>query len=191
LALNKPLLPCLLDETPLPPSLAAIEAVPRIAMSEAVRGVLFPGRDCSAAAQPSSGVARGRPKTWTILAAGGAGILAAIAVTIQFILPRPPSPGGEFSPARHASSSVQQTMAGSVSDETGEPVPSVEIFLSIEDKVLATGKTDDLGRFAFQVAALAEANVTLVARKNGYHTEKRYTHLGNAAFNFRMRRMRE
>jgi hypothetical protein len=62
----------------------------------------------------------------------------------------------------------------------------VKISLLSNGTALATTQTDDLGHFNFQVTAPAEADITLIAQKEGFQTEKRYTNLGNTNFNFTM-----
>ncbi len=62
----------------------------------------------------------------------------------------------------------------------------MKISLLYNGTLLATSQTDNLGHFNFQVSAPTETDITLIAQKDGFQTEKRYTNLGNTNFNFTM-----
>lgn len=87
-----------------------------------------------------------------------------------------------------AITSRQQVFAGSIWDSNNEPLTGVRVSLLLNEKLLASGPTDNLGRYTFRVTAPPEADITLLAQKDGFHTEKRYTQLGNTNFNFTMSR---
>ena len=81
---------------------------------------------------------------------------------------------------------VAQVLSGSIQDHDGEPLPGVTV--SLPDFQGAATVTNELGRFELQVTAHQEQEVTLIAQKMGYRTEKRYPTLGNTGLNFIMRR---
>ena len=80
---------------------------------------------------------------------------------------------------------VEQPLSGSIRDETNEPLAGVRVSLA-EFGITVT--TDQLGRFQFQVKALHQASVELLARKDGYQTHEQYASLGNTRLSFTMRR---
>ena len=81
---------------------------------------------------------------------------------------------------------VAQVLSGSIQDHDGEPLPGVTV--SLPGFQGAATVTNELGRFELQVTAHQEQEVTLIAQKTGYRTEKRYPTLGNTGLNFIMRR---
>ena len=108
-----------------------------------------------------------------------------------FQLVRINAPVNQYSQSLLLQQSVEQPIAGSIWDDAGEPLSGVEVSVVLAEKVMAQGTTDSLGRYVFRIAAPRDADITLLAQRTGYHTEKRYTHLGNPGFNFKMRRKRE
>ena len=80
----------------------------------------------------------------------------------------------------------QQVLAGTIWDDRGEPLEDVNVFLSDFD---ATTLTDDNGKFRFVIRdARKERLVDLVARRDGFSTVEKEASLGNASFNFKLRR---
>jgi TIR domain len=242
LALKKAVFPCLLENVPLPPSLAAIEAIQPALIPEAARkisvalghetkradkahtqkvirqlgeiGVQAPSEVLQKAkaafaqdqwtvhgvvyqAAGDINIATPPPpqktmlEKWQARVAIVVGVLTAVSIGFQLVRSNAHVPQ---EPQTHAQKIVpiqKQLLAGSIWDDTGEPLSSVNIAVLLDGKTLASGATDALGRFSFRVAAPPEAEVVLLAQRDLYHTEKRYTHLGNPGFNFKMRRKQE
>jgi hypothetical protein len=80
---------------------------------------------------------------------------------------------------------VLQTLAGMITDERQEPLADVEVFVP---EFNLTASTDRHGVFTFQVRAIPQRPVRLVARKGGYSTYPAEATLGNTSFNFIMQR---
>jgi hypothetical protein len=80
---------------------------------------------------------------------------------------------------------VLQTLAGMITDERQEPLAEVEVFVPEFNQ---TASTDRHGAFTFQIRALPQRPVRLVARKEGYRTYPAEATLGNPSFNFVMQR---
>jgi hypothetical protein len=228
LALKKPILPVLIDQTPLPPSLAAYNATSIIGkVSDAANDITSAlaseaaSRTCSPentkrvisvlAGIKSASDADALNQFRTIVQgsvynAGGniyigtnperkslldkwqawIGIVVGIftVLTLTLALWRPNNPDKP----PQAITSRQQVFAGSIWDSNNEPLSGVRVSLLLNEKLLASGPTDNLGRYTFRVTAPPEADITLLAQKDGFHTEKRYTQLGNTNFNFTMSR---
>jgi hypothetical protein len=227
LALKKPVLPCLLDDAPLPTSLAAVEAVQLKGRQEAVEKIVAavtnePSHADEAqtrsviaqlseiGAQETSEVlqqakAAFTQNQWTVQgsvyqAAGDIHISTpppaqktvlekwqtwvAIVVGVLTILTLLSQLFRIHAPALKVQ---EQTLAGSIWNDAGEPLSGVKVSLLLAGKTLA-GETNDLGGFNLRVTAPIEAEVTLIAQRDGYQTEKRYARLGNAGYNFSMRK---
>jgi hypothetical protein len=235
-ALKKAVLPCLLDRTPLPPSLAAIEAVPADGIAASIGEFLcalagetkspdeshikkvvrqldkvgagapaevlnrakavFAQRDWTVQGpvyQAGGDIHIGTPpprkarlETWQAWVAIVTGIL--IAVTLGLALVRnyiPEAKKQETSSSQRVVTKAQ-VLAGQISDDRGEPLANVGVSVLLEGKLVANRLTDSRGLFNFQIDGPAEAEVTLLAQKDGYPMEKRYTHLGDPGFNFKM-----
>lgn len=116
------------------------------------------------------------------------GVVAAIVFgAVQLVRSSAPTPKDPR--VQQAVPSEEQRLAGSIWDDAGEPLAGVKVSMFLNDTLLASGETDSLGRFSFRTTAPVEAEVTIVGQRAGYLTEKRYTELGNPAFNFKMRRV--
>jgi hypothetical protein len=227
LALKKPILPCLLDDIPLPASLAAVESVQlngtQKAIAKIVAAVASATSNANEAqtgnviaqlagihAQESSEVLRQAKAAfaqnqWTVQgpvyqAAGDihvvaqppagktvlekwqmwvalvVGALTIITLLGQLVHIHAPSPKAQ-----------EQTLAGSIWNDHG-PLSGVKVSLLLSGRTLAKGETDDVGGYSFRVTASPEAEVTMIAQRDGYRTEKLYVHLGNPGYNFKMRR---
>jgi TIR domain len=240
LALRKTIVPCLLDDTPLPASLTAIHAVGLNEIGEAILKILTAPAQQSGQADEAqtrnvmsqmAKIAAREPRevlrqvkatfaqnqwtvhgpvyqakgdihisspppaqsqktllekwqTWVALIVG---MLTAITLLTQLLKEKPIVSKPKETASQQNAQVLEQSLAGSILDETGEPLFSAKVSLLLSDKEWTT-VTDDLGRFKFRVTAPLEEEVTLIAQKDGYRTEKRYTHLGNPGFNFKMRR---
>jgi hypothetical protein len=228
LALKKLVLPCLVDETPLPESLAAYnatllatdspEAVEQIRAALAAESssagnspestkrvidqlaairyrtpsavlrkfrahgsVYQTGGNIYIGANPQSKTKLDKWQAWVTILAG---LLTALSITLALWHNYTP-----FQALQTPTSQEQpQPFAGSIWDSTNEPLPGVKVSLLLNDRLLASGLTGALGRYTFRVTAAPEAEITLLAQKDGFHTEKRYTQLGNTNFNFTMNR---
>ena len=211
-ALRRTVLPCLLDQTPLPPSLAAIEAVPAAGIAAAARKFLAAPAGETKSPDPSrtqrvvhqlAEIGGGAPEEvlqkakavfeegnwrWQSWVAIIAGILAVVSLGLALARSYLPAPTKQEAPASQGPVSTAQPLAGFIQDEAGEPLANVNVTVAMGDKVVASATTDSLGHYRFQVDGLAEADVTLLAQRDGFQTEKRYTKLGNPGFNFKMGR---
>jgi len=81
---------------------------------------------------------------------------------------------------------VVQTLSGVIWDEDHKPLAGVEV--SLRDVSEKPTFTDSHGRFAFQVQALKQQQIRLIARKDGYRTHFDDPTLGISSFEFTMRR---
>ena len=90
-----------------------------------------------------------------------------------------------FSAKQQGERIIEQPLSGSIRDETNEPLAGVQVSLA---EFGITVRTDRLGRFQFQVKALHQASVELLAQKDGYQTHEQYASLGNTRLSFTMRR---
>lgn len=240
LALKKPVLPALLDDTPLPSSLASIQAVPLNEMEEAIKRTLTTlkresgqtdeaqtrdviSRMAEIGAQEASEVLRQAkaifaqnqltvhgpvyqttgdihistqqpahsqktmPEKWQVWVGLVVGVLTIIALLMKLVGTDDPATDRDKTPPHADAQISEQSLAGSIWDNIGEPLSGVKVSMLLGDQEVST-ETDDLGRFDFRVTAPLEEEVTLIAQKEGYRTEKRYTHLGNSSFSFKMSR---
>jgi len=80
---------------------------------------------------------------------------------------------------------LEQTLAGSVRDELGDPLAEVQVALP---KLRLTTTTDRLGEFSFRVKDRKQRAVLLMAQKPGFETYEAYATLGNTQLGFAMRR---
>ncbi|MGH8588046.1 MAG: carboxypeptidase-like regulatory domain-containing protein [Gammaproteobacteria bacterium] len=80
---------------------------------------------------------------------------------------------------------LEQTLAGSARDETGDPLAEVQVALP---ELGLTTTTDQLGEFSFQVKDIKQRELRLIAQKPGFQTYETYATLGNAQLGFAMRR---
>jgi TIR domain/Carboxypeptidase regulatory-like domain len=238
LALKKTVLPCLLDQTPLPPALAAIEAVPPARIAAAARKFFEAPADETKSSDPShtkkvirqlGEIGGGAPaevlqkartafgqSNWrvqgSVYQAGGdihigapppqktrmekwqawvaiiAGILTAFSLGVALVRSYVPAPKRPETETSQNLATQKQSLAGRIEDTAGEPLPNVKISLVLGDAVKYT-TTDSIGHFSFpNIDGPAEADVTLIAQKDGYQTAERKAELGNPDFNFQMRR---
>ena len=234
LALQKSILPCLLDQTPLPPALRAINGIDARLPHEALPKILHafqqpvtpPRAEQSArvitalggitATDPAEVVRNARAmfmqqgwhvqgnvyqaagdihvtlasqpvslarswldkwQTWVIF-------LAALLSLITIALDLPTRIRETFTNTS-TTTEVLQTLAGMITDERQEPLAEVEVFVPEFNR---TASTDRHGVFTFQIRAVPQRPVRLVARKEGYRTYPAEATLGNPSFNFIMQR---
>ena len=178
-AQRKAMLPCLLDATPLPPALSAINAIvatplpPALGkIRQAVRRLLgMP--DSQTPIVPDRG-ARWWRRPWSlgIMAAIVLAILAGGVVSVLDLLP-------------WLQGQRLQPLAGVVWDEQRQTLAAVEVFLPEFDR---TAFTDQQGKFFLQVRAAPQRPVRLVARKAGYEGRDTEATLGNTSLSFVLRR---
>jgi hypothetical protein len=231
LALQKTILPCVLDQTPLPPALSAIngidarlphEALPKILqalqqpvtpskaeqkarviatlagitatdpaeVAQAARAMFtqqgwhVQGSFYQAAGdiyvtlppQPARSWLEKR-QTWVVFLTA-----LLILIIVAFVLP---TRIWETFTSPSATTEVLQTVSGMIVDERQEPLADVEVFVQ---EFSLTASTDRHGVFTFQVRAMPQRPVKLVARKGGYVTYRADATLGNTSFNFTMQR---
>jgi len=200
LALKKLVLPCLLDDAPIPQSLAAVEAVQLRDIQGAIGKIVAAVTSGSSHADEAqtrdvisqlAGISAQEPpdvlqqakslfaqnqwavegpvyqaagdilvvthppaqktmsEKWQIWVALVVGVLTIITVLSQLTHIPAPSPKVQ-----------EQTLAGSIWNDAGEPVSGVKVSLLLDGKVLA-GETNDLGGFIFRVTAQREAEVAV------------------------------
>jgi hypothetical protein len=238
LALKKRVIPCRLDRSPLPASLAATQAIQPDGIAEAASAIsLAMAQETQSADQsqikkvvcqlaeigggdPSevllkakavfalgdltirgsvyqatgdihigtSSPSRTLLEKWQAWVAIAVGVVTVITLATQMVRTTATTSKGPPAPAKENVLVQEQLMTGSIWDEAGEPLANVRVSVLLGNRLLATDQTDSLGRFTFQATAPADADVMVIAQKDHYQTEKRYTHLGNQGFNFMMRR---
>ena len=228
LALQKSILPCLLDQTPLPPALSAINGIDARLPHEALPKILHalqqpvtpPKTEQSArvittlggitATDPAEVVQTAKAmfmqQGWHVqgnvyqaagdihvtLAPQPAGparswldkwqtrvvLLAALLsiITVAFDLP---TRIRETFTSTSSTTEVLQTVSGMITDERQEPLADVEVFVP---EFNLTVSTDRHGVFTFQVRAIPQRPVRLVARKGGYRTYPGGGHSGQYVF---------
>ncbi len=214
---EKPVFPCLLDQTSLPPSLAGVQAIPGANAPEAADKIVAaldaktshesPPNTQQVLAQlatirvsnesdalrqfratlPQGSIYQaGRDiyigtshrQTWVAIIAI---ILIGIGVGLWRNPPIPSAPG--------KNALLEQPFAGSIWRPGNEPLAGVNVSLLFDGKLVGTTTTDSLGRFRFRVKAAPDSDITLIAQKQGFQTDKRYAQLGNTNFNFTMARV--
>ena len=144
--LHKPVLPWLLDKTPLP----AMLEVQGITTADAAQA--------AAALQPALGWTLGKRRKARM--AVGALAAAALAVSLWLHLrPPPPKPPWEFQ--------------GEVSDRImGTPIAGVEVDVMSNGNVQADTFTDSQGRYDLHLPQPQPSTINLRFRKDGYEAEK-------------------
>uniref|UniRef100_UPI0012DB649B carboxypeptidase-like regulatory domain-containing protein n=1 Tax=Streptobacillus moniliformis TaxID=34105 RepID=UPI0012DB649B len=78
-----------------------------------------------------------------------------------------------------------QPLAGAIRSESNDPLSDVQVSLP---QFNLTRATDQLGQFRFEVSALQQDTVALLAQKPGYQTYEADVTLGNTSLGFTMRR---
>ncbi len=78
----------------------------------------------------------------------------------------------------------EQVISGSIREESGKPLASVNVSLPEFGKI---DITDSLGRFEIKVEAKHQATVELMAQKDGYKPHEQYATLGNTSMSFTMK----
>ncbi len=116
-------------------------------------------------------------QTWVALVAG---ILTII--TLSFIIPKQIA---SLFKSEGSTKEITQILAGEILDTDGNPLPDVVVQLP---EFNITDKTDENGRFEFNVKAPKQAQVAFRAKKEGYKTVNRDPYLGDSFFNFRMKK---
>jgi len=123
-------------------------------------------------------------KTWLEKWQTWVAFLAALLSLITVALDLPTKIRATFT-STSATTEVLQTVSGMITDEKQEPLADVEVFVLEFNR---TASTDRYGVFTFQVRAVPQRPVKLVARKGGYVPYTADATLGNTSFNFTMRR---
>ena len=117
---------------------------------------------------------------WQIWVALVAGILTII--TLSFIIP------GQIASLFESEESIKeitQILAGEILDEEGNPLSEVVVQLPEFD---ISDKTDENGRFEFNVKAPKQSQVAFRAKKEGYKTVNLDPYLEDSFFNFKMKK---
>ena len=117
------------------------------------------------------------------LALRAAGGLAMFVVVLLWWL-SPLAPVAEQPRPKPVRQVMAQTLSGSIRDEANEPLRGAQVSLPKFDM---TDITDRFGRFQFQVTAPHQAEVELMAQKEGYQTYEQYATLGNTGLSFTMK----
>jgi hypothetical protein len=235
IALRKTILPCLLDDTPLPPALSAInaldvrqldDALPRLlqALQQSVappdprrsadviaqlrslpptgpeevvqaaktsfaqQGWSVQGNVYQAArdinltiAQAEAKPAKSLVERWQTWVALFVGVLTITTLAADL----PGKIRKIFVPDEPTIQVIQQPLSGVVWDAGHDPLPGVEVVLP---EFSMAAMTDRHGAFAFQVKALKQRTIDVIAKKDGYLTYDADATLGNTSLNFTMRR---
>ena len=107
-------------------------------------------------------------QTWVVFLAA---LLSLITVALDL-----PTRIRETFTSTSATTEVLQSVSGMIADEGQEPLADVEVFVP---EFNLTSSTDSHGVFTFQVRAMPQRPVKLVARKGGYVTYRADATLGN------------
>jgi hypothetical protein len=207
---KKSILPCLLDQTPLPPALSATNSIDARLLHEALPKILqalqqpFTKAEQNArviatlegitATDPTEVVqaardidvtlahppARSWLEKWQTWVVSLAELLSLITVALDL-----PTRIRETFTSTSETTEVLQTVSEMIVDERQEPLTDVEVFVP---EFNLTSNTNRHGVFTLQVRAMPQRPVKLVARKGGYITYRADATLGNTSFNFTMQR---
>jgi hypothetical protein len=204
-ALQKRVLPCLLDDTPLPPALCAIQCIDMRVVKDALpdilqalaraqastdpqltRGILTklakitpaePENVVRALKQPADKPKKRVMQQWQTWVGTLAALLTILTFIMQFY--------GHGIIPHLPFKQTKQTLSGVIRDETGQGLSGVEVVLP-EFELKDT--TDENGSFTFRVKAPTQHAVKLIARKAGYITRNENPILGNPSYDFMMER---
>ena len=198
MALRKTLLPCVLDATPLPPALSAVNAVDARQLTAALPKLqealhrLVPATAEAHDADERAISRRRRPaQSWLRRWYTWVTLLATLLSVLTMLVDLPGKIGDVF---QHRAPEMQrsapegrtlQALAGVIWDDNRETVAEVEVFLP---EFNATTFTDRQGKFLLQVQATPQRQVRLVARKEGYEPRVEDPTLGNTSLSFVLRR---
>ena len=116
-------------------------------------------------------------QTWVALVAG---ILTII--SLSFIIP---NQIGSLFKSEEKIAEITQILSGEILDENGNPLQGVEVQLP---EFNISDKTDENGRFEFNVKAPKQSQVAFRAKKVGYETVNLDPYLGDSFFNFKMKK---
>jgi hypothetical protein len=189
----------LLDDTPLPPALSALNGIEMRSLEAALRKILqalhrpvastnlehraeLPDRPQEIGSRNLSQVVDAaktvlRQQKWVVLFVG----LLAVATLSLWLWERVGQP---IMPGQRHEQTVQ-TFSGVIWDENGETLGGVEVTLP---EFNLNHMTESDGRFSFQVKASQQRHVRLIAQKDGYRTYYGDPTLGYTAMGFTMRR---
>ena len=185
-ALRKTVLPCVLDDTPLPPMLQAINHIDLKTGQDAVQTLLQavqhavansnrepdvrvvdrldkitdpdPAHVAQVIRQPASPPAKRPWEKWQTWVA----FAAAVVAILGFLLDAPDKVR-KWLPSR-GQHEIVQPLAGVVWDENRKPLAGVKIVLPQHNQITVT---DANGRFAFRVKAVKQRRVDFIATKSG------------------------
>jgi hypothetical protein len=191
MALRKTLLPCVLDETPLPPALRAINAVDARRLTAAlprIQEALHQLGPATAAAHDADDSAlshrRSLVPSWRKRWYMWITLLATLLSVLTILVALPGTIGYLFQQSAPAGRTLQ-ALGGVIWDDTRETVEGVEVFLP---EFHVTTLTDRQGKFVLQVQATPQRQVRLIARKEGYEPRVEDPTLGNTSLSFVLRR---
>lgn len=204
IALRKTILPCLLDETPLPPALSAIHGIEMRVLEAALpkmlqavqrsvtttdperRAEVLDKRQESSSTNPSE-IERPAAKTqktilkkWQTWVALFVGVLTLATLSLGLW-----QKVGDLVTSGYRSEPVMQALSGVVWDENGATLGGVEVSLP---EFNLKYMTESHGQFSFHVKAPQQRHVRLIAQKDGYRTYYGDPTLGYTSMGFTMRR---
>ena len=183
LARQTPIIPCYLDQTPLPSALSSTNSIDLSVLTAALPKLLQALRQPA----PPDAVRQLAPPTktwlecWYIWGVFVAALLAIILYSFDLLQ----KGNKEVLPGKLGLIQVVQTLAGVVWDDTSAPVADVDIEIP---EVQAATTTDRHGWFTLQVKATPQRPVRLIARKDGYEMYTTDATLGNTSLSLTLRR---
>lgn len=158
------------------------------------RDIYQAGGDIHIHHEPDPPVAPEKPKPlvekWQAWVGLLVGILTAITLVIQLfphkISTAPPRPATDTADPSLNKPTIQTlVLGGSIRDEHRDPLSGVQVSLPQFD---LNTMTDQNGHYRFEVLALEQETVALLAQKSGYETYEADLTLGNPAHDFTMRK---
>jgi hypothetical protein len=164
LAQNKRVLPCLLDRTALPPSLASFHGIDARNLAESADHV---ANSIGVVTNPAP-KSHSHKRKWVW--GGVVFVVLSLLGGIATQLLRP----------------AEQLLAGTIGDERGQPLEEVEVSVLLNGEIVGRGMTDGNGHYLLKAAVRPDTEVLLLAKKDQYLIEQRYARMGNTDFGFNM-----
>jgi hypothetical protein len=156
------------------------------------QGRKLPALSQSAPATPDGSVRplASVPKQWARWVIGSALAMVSLALiailqTNRGVEPRATQEPSKSQPVPSMEQAEEQSLAGLIRDEAGDPLAKVEVTLP---KLGAKAITDENGYFHLRARAEKEARVDFMARKEGYETYETFAYLGSTSLDFEMKK---
>lgn len=185
IALNKTIIPCLLDRTQLPHSLAAKQWIDAQDLDKAVIALTnsMQGKDFSKGSIGYRGPSKSLIEKWQIWVVLAVLLLIAIALAVSIpnnIGPQKPSPHAEKGLSENPP--MDQALQGTIYDGKA-PLQGVQVWLSGFGRETVT---NEQGHFSFQVQAAKHSSIEINAYKSGYRLHREFATLGTSNLRFQM-----